>query len=101
MALRDYDLTEILGFERVPGMAIVLCYKPLNTENYHSPLEDVALIIGERKREINGMTKNIINLKSGYESVKRVFVNKDKTFNCLTFKKSRIILNENLNLRKF
>jgi len=90
MLMCNFDLTEILGFERVPGNAIVLCCNKLNIEDYHSPIEDVTLVIGERKREINGTPKNIINLTPGFEYIKRTFVNKEKTYNCLTYKTSRI-----------
>lgn len=87
---RDFDLTEILGFERVPGHAVVLSYEHQDNDNYKPPMEDVDCIIGERKRGPNGVARELCNLEEGYESVKRKFVNKDKTFRCLIFKKGSL-----------
>jgi len=84
---REYDLTEILGFERVPGHAVVLCYKLYTKGDYQVPLEDVDIMTGERRRDLLGNVKDVISVQSGYEMVKRRFVNKDKTFRCLVYKK--------------
>jgi len=91
---RDFDLTEILGFERVPGHAIVLCYKLYTKGDYQIPLEDIEIMTGERRRDLIGNVKDVVNVKIGYEMVHRRFVNKDKTFRCLVYKRGESLINK-------
>lgn len=80
-------MTDILGFERVPGHAIVLGYKSLDIKNYENLIEEVNLVVGERRRDASGKCHEYVNLEKGHERIKKAFVNKDKTFKCLVYKK--------------
>ncbi len=90
----NYDLTEILGFEKELGFITILAYKNQNKKNYETPLEEIGITVAEKKKENNGQEKVQVNLVKGYEIIKRHYGRTQNTLRFLTFKRGPNLLED-------
>lgn len=80
-------MTEVLGFEKLLGYNTVLCFQQQNKKNPNAPLEDIGIVIGERRKDGKGGYKTHINLTKNYECIKKHFGRKEKNERFLTYKR--------------
>ncbi len=65
----------------------MLCYRVQSKKNYNAPLEDVGIVIGERRKDTKGGFRTHINLNKNYECIKKHFGRKEGNERFLTYKK--------------
>jgi len=90
----NYDLTEMLGFEKELGFITILVYKNQNKKNYETPLEEIGITVAEKRKDNNGFEKVQVNLVKGYEIIKRHFGRNQNNLRFLTFKRGPNILDD-------